>query len=79
MANPSQRERLRRALINNPGGLCCRIPKYGWHPGIERVAARIHTLKADGYDIVSEACDLTHSTHVGYHVKYIMLSDRRTR
>lgn len=54
----TQRQRVLRLLITHPKGVCVNTFVYDLDPGIPRVAARVHDLRNDGWEIDTEVCDL---------------------
>ena len=66
----TQRERVRNALHRAPDGICARWFVHEMYPSIDRAAARVNELRAEGMDVRTERCDLYHHEHQTPHVKY---------
>ena len=67
----TQKQRVANALHRAPDGICARWFVHEMYPSIDRVAARINELRAQGMDIRTERCDLSSGDpHHTAHVKY---------
>ena len=72
----TDKERVLGALQASPNGVCVTVFWYGMEPKpIIRAAARVHDLKADGYTIVTETCDLHTHTGKARIVKYRLVRE----
>ena len=76
----TQKQRVANTLSRAPDGVCCRFFVHEMHPSIDRVAARVHELRSEGFPIVTERCDL----HTGFdpqtsHDKYRLAGGRPIR
>ena len=74
----TQKERVANSLRRAPDGICARWFVYEATPGIPRVAARVFELRYEGFNVLTERCDL----HTGHdpqaaHKKYRLATPER--